>query len=101
MSDVVSEMRVISSYSEGIKELISAGSWDDLNSILTERQQAIELFFSLLSSKEKTPDVIRLIEKLQAEDAAALYLLQVEKQGLEKQYLSLKQGRKSVKAYQY
>ncbi|MCF7970990.1 MAG: flagellar protein FliT [Methylococcaceae bacterium] len=90
----------IFSFTEEIQKKISEGDWEDLSDLLKQRQEALEYFFTDSVSGMCRADVISMIEKIQVEDALSLRVLQAQKQTMEKQYLSLKQGRKSVKAYQ-
>lgn len=93
-------MEAISAYTSRIQQLISEGSWEDLNDILMQRQKDLESFFSGSVHLDKTLDIAGVIKKIQAEDAVSLRILQAQKKELETRYLSLKQNRKSVKAYQ-
>lgn len=93
-------MKIFSSYVEKIQLAIFEGSWEDLNDTLKQRQAKLEIIFSELSSSGKDDILLFLIKKIQKEDGISLQLIKTKKLELEKQYLSLKQGRKSLKAYQ-
>ncbi len=93
-------MKIFSSYAEKIQLAIFEGSWEDLNDTLKQRQAKLEIIFSELSSSDKDDILLFLIKKIQKEDGISLQLIKTKKLELEKQYLSLKQGRKSLKAYQ-
>ncbi len=92
--------QAISSYAEQLQKAIAEADWENLNDVLQLRQEVLERFFASQAAKEKKSDVIAMIEKIQTEDALCLRVLQAQKKELEKQCNSLKQGRKSVKAYQ-
>jgi len=96
------ELNCLSGYSEKIQKSLTAGSWEDLSEILVQRQKMLEDFFSQLKGmkRDNQSDIAYLIKKIQQEDEVFLKLLVAQKQGLEKQFISLKQSRKSVKAYQ-
>jgi len=96
------ELNCLSGYSAKIQKSLTTGSWEDLSEILVQRQKVLENFFSQLDSMEmeNKSDAVYLIKKIQQEDEIFLKLLVAQKQGLEKKFLSLKQSRKSVKAYQ-
>jgi hypothetical protein len=90
----------ISGFSKKIQENINENDWDALNDVLKQRQHALEIHFAHLVPEEGTSETIEMIKKIQAEDAVFTRNLKDQKQQLEKQFLSFKQGRKSVKAYQ-
>jgi hypothetical protein len=92
----------ISGFAARIEENITDNDWDALSDVLKQRQQALEIHFAHLDlvPEEVASDTIKMIKKIQAEDAVFMLDLKDQKQKLEKQYLSFKQGRKSVKAYQ-
>ena len=90
----------IYTYTVRIQEQITENDWDALNNVLKQRQQALELHFAHLVPEQGSADTIEMIKKIQAEDAIFMQDLKDQKQQMEKQYLSFKQGRKSVKAYQ-
>ncbi len=92
--------QVVADFSVSIKNAISKGDWDALNDILQQRQYALERFFSNMKKGEKSLEIKKMINKIQQEDAVFLRLVQAQKKEMKKQYTSLKQGRKSVKAYQ-
>jgi hypothetical protein len=103
MSLITTEIvRSLSSYSECIEKHLSVGDWEGLNTTLQERQEVLEGFFSQLNPAVGIEaKVVDLILQIQAEDSVFLRLLKSQKHELEKQFTSLKQGRKSVKAYQH
>jgi hypothetical protein len=92
--------QVISAYAESIKNTINEGDWDSLNKILKDRQLALEKFFAGIDSKEQAVQMKAVFKKMQEEDVVFLSKVQAKKKEMKKQYTSLKQGRKSVKAYQ-
>ncbi len=91
---------VVAEFSISIEKAIAKSDWDTLNDVLRERQNALERFFSNLKKGEKSLEIKKMIYKIQQEDAVFLRLVQAQKKEMKKQYTSLKQGRKSVKAYQ-
>ena len=92
--------QVVDDFSVSIKNAISKGDWDALNDVLQKRQYALERFFSNRKKGEKSLEIKKMIHKILQEDAVFLRLVQTKKKEMKKQYTSLKQGRKSVKAYQ-
>ncbi len=92
--------QVISGYTEQLQKAIAEADWENLNDLLQQRQDDLERFFASQAAKEKKSDLVAMIEEIQTEDALCLRVLQAQKKELEKQCNSLKQGRKSVKAYQ-
>jgi len=96
--DILSSMK---EFSEKIQSLVAEADWDLLNTVLTERQQVLEQFFSSVESSEESDlELISFIEQIQAKDDLFLSSIQSQKGALEKQRLILKKGRQSVKAYQ-
>ncbi len=101
MSLITTEIvRSLSNYAECIGKYLSVGDWERLNITLQERQKVLDVFFSQLNPVDKEAKIVSLILQIQAEDVVFLRLLKSQKHELEKQFTSLKQGRKSVKAYQ-
>jgi len=96
----IESIQYILASSELIEKALHEGDWEELNNILKKRQKALEVFFSQLNSLDKTAEVVALIIKIQKEDAVFFDLLKMKKQGLEKRFTALKQGRRSLKAYQ-
>ncbi len=92
-------VKSLSSYAGYIEKHLSEGDWEGLNITLQKRQEVLEAFFSQ-PNEGKEPKVADLILKIQAEDIMFLKLLKDQKLELEKQFTSLKQGRKLVKVYQ-
>ncbi len=92
--------QVVAEFSISIEQTIAKSDWDTLNDVLRERQNTLERFFSNLKKGERTLETKKMIHKIQQEDAVFLHLVQAKKKEMKKQYTSLKQGRKSVKAYQ-
>ena len=90
----------LSGFSLEIKELVEQGEWDALNEVLTQRQKVLSSFFSQLPKNPQIEELVGIIKNLQNEDADFLQTVQRQKAAIEKEYLSLKQGRKSIAAYQ-
>lgn len=87
-------------YKKSIQKKISEEEWEALNHVLKERQSALEIFFSKLEFTSNKCKVIEMIKKIQIEDAGFLSLIQDQRMKMKKQLTDLKQGRKSIKAYQ-
>ncbi len=92
--------QVVADFSISIEQAIAKSDWDALNDVLQKRQYALERFFSNRKKGERSLEIKKMIHKIQQEDAVFLRLVQTQKKEMKKQYASLKQGRKSVKAYQ-
>ena len=93
-------VEIRSNYKKSIQKKISEEEWDALNHILKERQSALEVFFSKLEDIPNKSKEIEMIKKIQMDDAGFLRLIQDQKTKMKKQLTDLKQGRKSIKAYQ-
>ncbi len=92
--------QVVANFSISIEKAIAKSDWDTLNDVLRERQNTLERFFLNLEKGERSLEVKKMIHNIQQEDAVFLRLVQAKKKEMKKQYTSLKQSRKSVKAYQ-
>ncbi|MBE0468766.1 MAG: flagellar protein FliT [Methyloprofundus sp.] len=97
MSDLFSQFF---QYPEKIKNLVAAQDWASLSEILAERQSGLEQLVPAMKAEGKNSELKELILKIQQQDAAFLELIGEKRQLTEAKFLSLKQGRKSIKAYQ-
>jgi len=93
-------MQVILDCSKKVGSKIDEESWDELNDVLSERQRILEEFFSVVVLNIPTADLVAMIKEIQRDDALFLHTVYVKRQKLEKKYLSIKKGRKSIKLYQ-
>lgn len=88
-------------FADQIEQVIAVDDWESLNSLLSQRQQALEHFFTHVDKKPpQSLEIIALIQTIQQQDKHFFTQLEAKKATTETQYLSLKQGRKSIKAYQ-
>jgi len=87
-------------YTKQIQEAIATGDWEKLFTVLQQRQLFFEKFFAQIAVDEQKADVKEMISKIQTEDAIFTQDLLSKKKKLEKQFLSIRKNRKSVKNYQ-
>lgn len=92
--------QITEEYTDKIQRAVTQGDWEQLTVLLKQRQDLFERFFSDHDLTQESNLVVDAIKKIQATDAIFLQILQAQKKEVEKQFLALKQGRKSVKVYQ-
>ena len=101
MSDGIAVLqRVIAESSESIEEVMLAEEWQKLTTILQERQKRFEENFPLLPKEDSRREMVDMIKEIQVDDAVFLSVLQQKKSELEKKLHYIKQGKKSIKAYE-
>jgi hypothetical protein len=101
MSHGIAELQhIIVECAEKIELAMSGEDWQKLTIILQQRQELLEKKILFLSKEDRHVEVVGLIKKIQADDAGFLSILQQKKKELEKQLHYIKQGKKSIKAYE-
>jgi len=102
MSDGIEVLqRIIVECAEDIEEVMLAEDWQKLATILQQRQVCLEERLPLLFKEDSRTELVNVIKRIQVDDAVFLSVLQQEKTELEKKLHYIKQGKKSVKAYEY
>jgi len=92
-------LTTVNTFYDKIKQVILDSAWDDLNVLLKQRQDFLGDFFVKADGLSLPDQVIQAIKRIQSDDLLSTQTLKDKKRVLEKQYLSLKQGRNSIKAY--
>lgn len=101
MSDGIVELQaIISECAEKIKQAISNEDWQKLTIILQQRQELLEKEMLSLPKEVRHGELVALIKEIQTDDAGSLSIVQQKKKELDKQLHYIKQGKKSIRAYE-
>ncbi|MDD5214132.1 MAG: hypothetical protein PHQ03_01160 [Methylococcales bacterium] len=92
MSSLLQELN---EFSLKITELIDLNDWEQLCEILTQRQARL----SLLANTQLSLEEQSVLESIQAMDKLFIESIQLKKMALLKDFQTVAQGQKSIKAY--
>ena len=92
-------LQELNAFSLRITQAIELGDWQQLTSVLTERQSRLELLLNSSLSDEDQRTIRGVLESVQAMDRLFIDAVQSKKTELLKQFQSVAQGQKVIRAY--
>lgn len=89
----------LNSFSVLIAQAIESNDWERLSEILIQRQARLETLLNSSLSEENQRTIESISESVQAMDKLFIEAVQFKKTELLKQFQSVTQGRKVIRAY--
>jgi hypothetical protein len=96
MSALLQELNV---FSLQITQAIELNDWEQLSTILMQRQARLEDLLNAPLSEEEQRTIQSVLESIQAMDGLFIHSVQSKKAELLKEFQHVAQGQKGVKAY--
>ncbi len=94
-------LQELNAFSLRITQAIEIGDWQQLSNVLAERQSRLEVLLNSSLSDEDQRTVQGVLESVQAMDRLFIEAVQSKKTELLKQFLSVAQGQKVIRAYRH
>ncbi len=92
-------LQELNDFSLRITRAIELNDWEQLSSILRQRQEYLEILLSSPLSVEDQQTVQGILESIKAMDELFIDAVQLKKTELLKQFKSITHGKKSIRAY--